>query len=325
VVEVSLIVLVIAQDVRDPSLSAFDRTLRSALGPQARVELVHVAEDPPDQESVARSASLDGVVELSWAPDHASARLHCYVSRGERWVDREISFGGGAGDPLHEAAERGRLLGFAVATMFDESEAPERLRSAGSSNTATKPQRLARPPRATEVPRPERRAPARSLEFSGIMSSGIEGTASGLGASAGLRWQWLGPLALRGVVAGRAGNVPTAQATTATAQVGAGASWGFMPLASTYELGVRADALLSYFQATHLSEDDVVPDTKSRWLPGFDVLMEGGVRFAGSAGVFAGFGLEAMVGSTEIYTHGRRVAVVPPLRLVGELGFRTRF
>jgi hypothetical protein len=88
---------------------------------------------------------------------------------------------------------------------------------------------------------------------------------------------------------------------------------------------MRADALLSYFQASHLSEDDVVPDTKSRWLPGFDWVLEGGFRFAGSAGVFAGVGVEAMAGSTEMFTHGRQVALVPAFRLVGELGFRTRF
>jgi hypothetical protein len=32
-----------------------------------------------------------------------------------------------------------------------------------------------------------------------------------------------------------------------------------------------------------------------------------------------------VLGKTEIYTHGERVAVVPPFRTVAELGFRTRF
>ncbi len=306
-----------AQDAGDSSTAAFESTLRGTLGQSARLQLEPVAEDPPDEESAARGSKVDGVVELSWSPDHSSARLHCYLSRQARWVDREITFGGSAGELEQEASERGRLLGFAVATMFTEdSVAPE--------PALTSAPKARRPAQVTK-PRPAVQARVRSLEFAGITSSGVGGTASGLGASAGARWHWLGPLALRGFIAGRAGNVPEAQASTRTAHVGAGLSWNFLRSTMPVELGVRADALLSYFQASHLSEDDVVPDTKSRWLPGFDWVLEGGFRVAGSAGLFAGAGVEAMAGATEMYTHGRRVAVVPPLRLVGELGFRTRF
>ena len=314
---VALIVLLIAQDAEDASLAAFESTLRGTVGQSARLRLERVTEDPPDEESAARGSKIDGVVELSWSADHSRARLHCYLSRQARWVDREITFGGSAGDMAHEASERGRLLGFAVATMFAED--------AVVPVPATPAQPPARRPAQVTRPRPAVPARVRGLEFAAIASSGVDGTASGLGASAGIRWHWLGPLGLRGFIAGRAGNVPEAQASTRTAQVGGGVSFGFLRSTTPLELGIRADALLSYFEASHLSEDDVEPDTKSRWLPGLDWLLEGGVRFAGSAGLFAGVGVEAMAGSTEMYTHGRRVAVVPPLRLVGELGFRTRF
>ncbi len=314
---VALIVLLVAQEAEEASTAAFERTLRGTLGQSARLQLERVVDDPPDEESVARGSKVDGVVELSSSPDHSRARLHCYLSRQARWVDREITFGGSAGDLEQEASERGRLLGFAVATMFaEDSVAPE-----------PAPPSAAKVQRPAQATRPRAAAPVRvrSLEFAGIASSGVGGTASGLGASAGARWHWLGPLALRGFIAGRAGSVPEAQASTSTAHVGAGLSWNFLRSSMSVELGVRADALLSYFQASHLSEDDVVPDTKNRWLPGFDGLVEGGFRFAGSAGLFAGAGVEVMAGSTEMYTHGRRVALVPPLRLVAELGFRARF
>jgi hypothetical protein len=314
---VALIVLLVALDAADSSTGAFESTLRSTLGHSARLQLERVAEDPPDQESAARGSQVDGVVELTWSPDRSRARLHCYLSGQERWVDREITFSGSAGNLEQEASERGRLLGFAVATMFAEDSAPP-APATPSPPTAQRPAQVAKPRVAVQ-------ARLRSLEFAGIASSGVGGTASGLGASAGARWHWLGPLALRGFIAGRAGNVPEAQASTRTAHVGAGLSGNFLRSTMPVELGVRADALMSYFQASHLSEDDVVPDTKSRWLPGFDLVLEGGFRFAGSAGLFAGAGVEAMAGSTEMYTHGRRVAVVPPVRLVGELGFRTRF
>lgn len=308
---VNVLVVVIAQDARDATTTAFERTLQSTLGPGAELRIQRTPRDPPDDESMAAGAEGDGVVELTWSADHSRARLHCYVGRERRWLDREITFGGSVIDPKDEATERGRLLGFAVATMFAETAVEK----------PSPPRRVASSPAA----RRQERSHARSLEFAGIASSGLRGTAAGLGASAGARWQATGPLSLRGFVAGRAGNVPEAQASTQTAHVGAGVSWAFLPSTTSFELGVRADALLSYFQATHLSEDDVVPDTKSRWLPGFDGLLEGGVRFTGSAGLYAGMGIEAMVGATELYTHGRRVAIVPPLRMVGELGFRTRF
>jgi hypothetical protein len=126
-------------------------------------------------------------------------------------------------------------------------------------------------------------------------------------------------------VAGRSGNVPLAQASTRTAQLGAGMAVALLPPTHRFELGARLDAFASYFDASHLSEDDLSPDRRSRWLPGADLLAEGGVRISGGAGLMAAVGIEALLGKTEIYTHGSRVAVVPPFRAVAELGFRARF
>ena len=74
---------------------------------------------------------------------------------------------------------------------------------------------------------------------------------------------------------------------------------------------------------------DLVParrvDRRHRWLMGADVVAEAGFKLSGSVGVFSGVGLEGVFGRTEVYTHGNRVAIVPPLRAVGELGFRASF
>jgi opacity protein-like surface antigen len=88
---------------------------------------------------------------------------------------------------------------------------------------------------------------------------------------------------------------------------------------------LRADAFASYFDASHLSEDDLEPDLRSRWQAGADLIAEAGYRFTVGAGVFLGAGIEGMLGKTEIYTHHNRVAVIPPFRAVAELGFRTYF
>jgi hypothetical protein len=325
---IALIIIVIAQEAGDSTSVAFDRAARGALGRDANLKIFDAAADPPDDESVARGNDADGVVELTWSADRSRARVHCYFTRQRRWVDREISFAGSGDDAEREFAERGRLLGFAVATMFaDGSEQliPAAVAAPTKKSDAT-PGASAKPATTDARPGPEHGSPrTHSLEFAGIVSSGLHGTASGLGAAAALRLGWTGPLSVRGFVAGRAGNIPRAQASTRTLQAGGGVSAGWLPASSPWDAGVRLDLLLSYFEASHLSEDDAVPDRRSRWLPGGDLLAEAGFRFADYAGLYAGAGVEVTFGSTEIYTHGQQVAVIPALRAVGELGFRTHF
>lgn len=321
---ITLIIVLIGDGAPEAATLAFERAARSVLGANAVVQLRHVAEDPDDPESAELANEVDGVVELSWSEDGAGARLHCYLSAERRWVDREIKFGGASDGGEREQRERGRLLGFAVATMFGEDNT-----RATPVAAPPKPAVMAPPPPAARPPTPRatERWPTRLrwLEFAGIVSSGVSGTAAGIGAMAGLRLGVVGPLAARGFVAGRAGNIPEAQASTRTGQLGAGLSVGFLPASSAWDVGLRADGIVSYFEASHLSEDDVAPDRRQRWLGGADLIAEGGFRITPSAGLYGGAGVEAMFGSTDVYTHGARVAVVPPLRTVAELGFRTRF
>lgn len=338
----TLIVIVIAQDPDVDScepgmcggtsmVSAFQQAVQRVLGGEAQIQTQLVATDPPDEEDETKAQDVDGVVELSFSPEGRKARLHCYVSREKRWLDREISFGESRGSVRSEITERGRLLGFAVATMY-----------AGDASDTEQPPAAPPPPVAkaaapnpvlkAAAPAPDRPEPPRSLlrasrvaEFGAIASSGLDGPASGLGASAGFRLSLAGPLWARLFVAGRSGNIPEAQASTRTVLLGGGLTVALLPEASPFELGVRLDALGSYFDVSHLSEDDIETDRRSRWQLGADLVAEGGWRFTHNAGVFLGAGMEAMLGKTEIYTHRSRVAVVPPFRVTAELGFRTRF
>ena len=324
---VAIVVLVIGHGAADPSLVAFQAAAQNALGKEARIRLVEVAKDPPDEESVARAGSADGIVELSWTADGSKTLIHCYVAHEHRWLDRQITFGAGDASSTREAAERGRLLGFAVATMFSEAGESLAVRAsplpaAPSPGASPDPDRAVTPAnRPVGAPSNARR----SLEFGGQVSSGLQGTAAGVGAAAALRAGVLGPLWARVFVAGRSGSIPAAQATTRTALLGVGAALAWPISRSRFELGVRSDLFVRYFDTTHLSEDDVEPDRRSRWLPGADLVAEGGFQLAGSAGVFLGVGAEGVLGKTEIYTHAQRTAVVPPLRAVGEVGFRIGF
>lgn len=325
----ALVVVIVGSAPPQPVTTAFEAAARGVLGADAKLEIIGLEVAPSDDEAVARAQAVDGVVELIWTKDGAKTRLHCYVSREQRWVDREISFGANEVRSTRDASERGRLLGYAVATMFADESALEPARE----TKRPPPQAPPTPANQPEITRP---APAsgelnqptlarRALEFYGMASSGLGGIASGLGAAAGIRGSLSGVLSARLFVAGRAGSITQAQTTTRDAYFGAGLAVAVPFRERQFELGLRSDLFVSYFDATHLSEDDVSPDRRSRWLPGTDIIAEGGFRFAESAGVFAGVGGEAVFGKTDLYTHGQRVAVVPALRAVGELGFRIGF
>lgn len=338
---VELIVVVIAQGpdsgTCEPGacggpvmISAFQQAAQRVLGSDARIQTEVVAEDPSDAESAARAQETSGVVELSFTSEGQKARLHCYVAREKRWLDREISFGEGRGSERSELSERGRLLGFAVATMYavEPQQAPDPA-AAPPPTPVTAPASPAKPPPTASpdrTPAPNTEVvPRRSAEFGAIISTGLGGTASGVGASAGFRLGLTGPLWGRLFLAGRTGNIPAAQASTRTALLGGGVALALLPESSPFALGARADVFASYFDASHLSEDDVEPDLRSRWQAGGDLLAEGAFRLTRTAGLSLAAGIEGVLGKTEVYTHHERVAVVPPFRAVAELGFRTHF
>jgi hypothetical protein len=340
---VSLIVLVIAQqpdvDSCPPGLcggaamvTALQEAVVRVLGSETRIRTELAISDPADAEVANGASDVDGVVELSFSPNGDKARLHCYVAHEQRWLDREISFGASRGSMRSEINERGRLLGFAVATMYagdtnDTEREPENIAPPTPAPAASTVPASPKPTPSRDEPAPTRPGPQASYvaEFAAVASSGLNGTASGLGASAGFRFALTGPVWARLFVAGRSGDIPEAQASTRTALMGGGLALALLPQSSRFELGARFDAFASYFDVTHLSEDDVAPDRRSRWQVGADLLAEGGFRFTPAIGALVGIGVEGIFGETAIYTHHARVAVVPPLRATAELGFRTRF
>lgn len=316
-------------------VSAFQQAVQRVLGSDAQIQTRLATSDPPDEDAATQAQDVEGLVELSFSPEGQKARLHCYLSREKRWLDREISFGESRGTLRSEISERGRLLGFAVATMYagdTNDDAP--VQATAAPPPAKAPAKAPPPSPPPPAPSPARDEPAttrsvqragRLAEFGAIISSGLHGPAPGLGASAGFRLALTGPLWARVFLAGRSGNIPEAQASTRTALMGGGLSLALLPESSPFEAGARLDAFASYFDVSHLSEDDIEADRRSRWQLGADLVAEGGWRFTRAAGLFLGAGVEAMLGKTEIYTHHNRAAVVPPFRVTAELGFRTRF
>lgn len=115
---VTLIVLVAAGDAGDATTRAMAKATREALGASAHVVVREAAGDPSDGEAIAaeRVDAPDAVAELSWTDSHhrqASVRVH--VARSARWFDRTIRF-----SPTDADTERGRTLGFAIASILPE-------------------------------------------------------------------------------------------------------------------------------------------------------------------------------------------------------------
>jgi hypothetical protein len=119
---ITLIVLVAAGDAGGSVASAVTKAAREALGPGAHVVVREAHPSPADAEALAveRAESCEAVAELAWAdPKHRDASLRVHVARTGRWLERTIEFRSFDAD-----SERGRTLGFAIASMVPQESAP---------------------------------------------------------------------------------------------------------------------------------------------------------------------------------------------------------
>ena len=148
---VTLIVLVAAGAASDPTTVAMRGATHDALG-GALVEVRETRGLPDDETAVAieTSAHADAVVELGWAdPHHRQANLRLHIASGGRWIERVIHF-----KPSDAQAERGRTLGFAVASMLPEAAAEGGAPNSTSSPGSTATSAPAPPASATSSPPP---------------------------------------------------------------------------------------------------------------------------------------------------------------------------
>ena len=310
-----LVVLIVSSAGTDPAAPALEDAARELLGETATIRLVVTPTDLPDAATLQRAGSADGVVELVWNDDHESALLHCYVARDARWVDRKISFS--AGD---EAPQRGRLLGFAIASMFS--------RRASLPEAAEQPrgQIPISPDSSAKVAvRPRAPQPRFELELGATATTGVRGPADAVGAVVGLRLPLGAALSIHASAGARIGEIPPAQASTQSATGAFGLAWLASPADSSFELGLRADFIASWLQVTRRLTPGAELESRSRWMSGGAGLVEGGYRFTGRLGAYGGAGTEILLTPTDIYTQGRFRAKLPTFRVVGELGLRARF
>lgn len=343
-----LVVFVTSSARVEPTTVPFEQAAHEVLGPTAELRVEEVPSPLSDGAALERAGLADGVVELSWNAARQTALLHCYIASEQRWVDRVIRF-----SPADREPDRGRMLGFAVASMFVDAPGFARTREgeqtlpAGQASTAPTSvaaveSAVASPPapssreaaasRAaladTSPPEPMagQSAGRDTLEFAGVATAGLGGSSGGeVGALAALGVPLSEPLSLRIQFAGRTGEVAMAQANVRRVITGVGLAWNALPDAGRVALRFRVDALGSWFQLSHLSSDDVASVENHGWLFGGDAVATVGYRISALLTFSVGVGFEALSGQTHVFTHGIERATLPAFRALGELGFLTHF
>lgn len=303
-----VVVLVVALGRSDEATTAA-RTVQDALGPDAVVLLREESSlDDGSVSKLGKNLHADALVRITWTrqDSRTEAHLHLYATGARSWTDRDVAFG-----PEDPAEERGRALGFGIASMVRVGIPPRPTAEVGPERSpAPQP-----PPGITTGASPRLFVDVR---FQGAAPLGSEG--GSLGGVGALAYRVSRPLIVRLAGGLRAGDVDRANATTTYLRLGPGAAWtmfestGARPLA----LGARVD-LLALRMAASRSDG---PSTGARWMFGTDLVVEAGWAVLPRGVLMAGIGAEVALESTRILVDARETARIAPVRLTGELGVR---
>ncbi len=306
-----LIFVIASRDGRDATLDAAVAAARETLGENATVQVeVSPAASDPGIVALEDERHAGAVATLRWDPSHTSATIHLHRAREGRWVDRTIVF-----RAADAPAERGRTIGFAVASMLPEQELPR----------APEHRIIIAPPPPT-AHHPFDGPWHGSFDAQAVGALPFSGYGAGVGADLSGQW-YLSRLGFRLGAVIRAGDVAPAQATSIMVSVAAGLEVRIVEPAAgeRFGLALRFDMLATFLSLRHLDADDPSPVVQDRWLPGGDLVAEGTFQLGPATAIILGLGAEASLGSTNVYVARKPVATIEPIRLVGELGLRARF
>jgi hypothetical protein len=303
------------------------RAVREALGADAQVIIREAPRVPSDDDAIAlaRELQASAVIELLWKdPEHRRATLHFHAEpAASRWTDREVGF-----DATDADAERGRMIGFALASMLPERASAMPAPAPASPPPTTPPlpsqrdpderEREARSERPTEPPG----EPLRWLGAVDLAAVGsLGGDATGLGGALSARWDFAPALSVRLAGGVRAGEVGAADASSTIWSGALGLVWRALPTTTTRSLGLalRADGLALQYRLSRASSHATL------WLPGADLALEGSWMFARPLALFAAVGGEVAFGAPEVFLFSNQVTTISPVRGLGEAGIRVHF
>ena len=317
---ITLILLVVPGEAPDAAVQAMTASARTVLGASAEVRLMEGgAESDGATEAAMLRAHGSAAAQIRW--NAGRVHIHLFTSKDHRWTERDIGFSEG-----DAPSERGRTVGFAVASMMPDVVpspplAPELL------PTALPPVEVP-PPAASSVAVPPRRWRG-ALDVGATGALALKGYGGGFGFGLAGTWYVVPHLGLRAGGQARFGELAVAQSTTFSANGTLGLAWNIGGdggnALGPFGVGGRVDALVQYVTVSHLSSDDPSPARQSRWLAGADFLAEGSFHFASSGALVVGVGGEVVFGSTDVYVKNQLSATLMPFRAVGEIGLRVRF
>jgi hypothetical protein len=315
---ISVVVVLATGDPDDGSTPAIEQALHAALGN----DVVVVMRSTTAASSGDDRASLVGVV--SWSDRQRRATIHFTNARDGRSSDREIRF-----DSADVPAERGRTIGFALASMLPAEALVRDAPKPNADATAPAAPVIAAPivpAQPNEAPPTLPRPNGMALDASAVATSAIAGYGGGLGGVFAFRLPLAGAVGARLALGARGGEVGPAQATSRVISGAVGLTWQpWLDARRRWAAGLRLDAVLLHHELTHLSDDDPESVPLSRFVPGFDAALEGAFRFADQALVVLAVGSEVAFGKTDIVVRQHEVATLSPVRVFGEMGVRVSF
>jgi hypothetical protein len=302
---VIVLLLVARGDMQQPAMAALTRAAESVLGPESHIVFHERQRALADDEAIALADQMRAsmVVSVTWSSDQSRAHVHVHFAERPGWLERDVSFA-----PLDPPTERGRTLGFEIATMVPDV-APSQA-----------------PPPAPPLAKPEERplvpVSARpsvwAVDLNG--TGAVGGDATGYGIGAGARWSFVPNAFARAGGAVRFGRVLPADATSTTWVPAIGVGYVSGGPSSRVRLGARVDALAMFTEVSRASP----AEARGRWTPGVDLLGE--IEIAATpVAVAAAAGAEYALGSTSVRVGETDVTTLPRLRLLAELGLRFRF
>lgn len=329
-----VLVLVAAHDGGDAATAAIRRAMVDTLRSRAEVVIRSVDHLPTDDRALdeARSAHAGVLAEVGWSDEpQAQASVHVHVAGTGGWLDRRIGFS--ASDA---PAERGRTVGFAIASVMPEATA-----GGAAPPAAPQPAPVIPPPSAMQeqprapppaeapqsapvvpmVPASPRRDAIGAVDLSLVGAWG--GAAGGGGVEIGGERRWRS-LSARAALEWRTGDITAAQVRTLMLSFAPGIAW--RPIepneSCPFGVGLRAGYMILREQLTRPIDGASPP---GQWQSGAQALVEGVWQFAPGALAVVAIGGEATFGTLDVVVGGRTVASIEPLRLLAEGGIRARF
>ncbi len=287
-------------------MAALTRAAETVLGSESHIVFHEQTKTLNDEEAIALADQMRAsiVVSVTWSGDQSRAHVHVHFSERPGWLERDVSF-----SPTDPPAERGRTLGFEIATMVPDVP---------PADTPRIDRPATRPEDKPIAPKVMRRPTSWSVGLNGVGAFGGDATSYGIGADA--RWSFVASGFARAGGAMRFGRVLAADASSLTFVPALGVGFSLGEPESRVRFGARADGLAIF---TELSRTTPA-ETRGRWVPALDAMAE--LELAASPVVIAAaVGSEYAFGSTVVRVGTDETATLARWRFVSELGLRVRF